>query len=360
MDQQFSYIGKKIVEWYALNQRDLPWRHSVNPYEIWISEIILQQTRVAQGYDYYVKFLKKFPDIKSLAEADEDEVLNVWQGLGYYSRARNLHAAAKTILSDYQGVFPHRYADILALKGVGEYTAAAISSFVFNLPHAVVDGNVYRVISRIFAIETPIDTNSGKKVFQEMADQLMNKETPGLHNQAIMEFGALQCVPVSPDCLGCPLSEVCVAYAQNKVACYPVKQGKTKVTERFFNYLDIRSGSFIYLNKRTGNDIWKNLYELPLIETPQKVTFDELQDTDNFKSLFENSGDILLKSTPVSLKHILSHRIIYAVFYKLEISDDSQIRSKYLKTDINSLHNFAISRLVDRYFELTRETDLFS
>lgn len=349
-----------MTDWYKANKRDLPWRDTKDPYLIWISEVILQQTRVVQGYEYYLRFVEAFPDVKALADADEDKVMRLWQGLGYYSRARNLHAAAKMIVSGHGGVFPSEYKNILSLKGIGEYTAAAIGSFAFDLPYAVVDGNVFRFLSRFFAIDTPINSTQGKKIFTELANELLDKDNPGEHNQAIMEFGALQCVPVSPDCLACPLSEQCLAYAKNEVSAYPVKEGKTKVKERYLNYLDIRCGNYLYLNKRTGNDIWKNLYELPLIETAEKLSFEELQNTGEFKNILENTGNIELRSVNISLKHVLSHRIIYANFYQIEIEEDTYLKEKYLKIGIEDLSNYAISRLVDKYFELVNRPGLFN
>lgn len=354
-DKEAFFISHILIRWYGQNKRDLPWRETKNPYFIWLSEIILQQTRVAQGYDYYTRFTKTFPDVFSLANAHEDEVLKLWQGLGYYSRVRNLHTAAKTIASDFNGVFPSTYKDILSLKGVGEYTAAAIGSFAFGLPHAVVDGNVFRVLSRLFGVDIPIDTTQGKKLFTNLANELLDARHPGEHNQAIMEFGALQCVPTSPNCGTCPLSDICLAYSQNKVSAYPVKQGKTKVKERYFNYLDIRIGASMFLHKRIGNDIWRNLYELPLIETDENLSLDRLQKEDAFRQLFDSAGVVSVSPVGTTLKHILSHRIIYANFYRIEISEDTVIREKFLKIDKADLSSFAISRLVDRYFERLSE-----
>lgn len=262
-------FGRILIEWYQDNRRDLPWRRTKNPYLIWISEIILQQTRVAQGYDYYQRFVKRFPDVFSLADADEDEVMKYWQGLGYYSRARNLHAAARSMAE--AGGFPKTYKEVLALKGVGEYTAAAICSFAYGMPYAVVDGNVYRVLSRWLGIETPIDSTEGKRIFAEVAAELLDKAQPGLYNQAIMDFGALQCTPVSPNCMFCPFIDTCVARQKGLVDTLPVKLHKAKVTNRYFNYIYVRMGAHTLINKRTGNDIWKNLYELPLIETESEV-----------------------------------------------------------------------------------------
>ena len=260
-----SKFADILIDWYAENKRDLPWRETKDPYRIWISEIILQQTRVAQGYDYYIRFMERFPDVFTLADADEDEVMKYWQGLGYYSRARNLHAAARSIRE--AGEFPKTYEGVLALKGVGEYTAAAICSFAYDIPRAVVDGNVYRVLSRWMGIDTPIDSTTGKKLFAQLAQELMDKSRPALYNQAIMDFGALQCTPASPDCLSCPLADTCLALANRSVDTLPVKQHKTKVTNRFFNYIYVRTGGCTFIRKRTENDIWKNLYEPLLIET---------------------------------------------------------------------------------------------
>lgn len=360
MPKEDSYISERLIGWYEVNKRHLPWRDTKDPYLIWISEIILQQTRVVQGYEYYLRFVKAFPNIKILANAEEDQVMKLWQGLGYYSRARNLHAAAKTIMSDFNGVFPTEYKDILSLKGIGEYTAAAIASFAFNLSHAVVDGNVFRFLSRFFAIDVPTNSTRGKKIFTDIANRILDRNNPGEHNQAIMEFGALQCVPMSPDCTACPLADKCMAYADNKISAYPVKEGKTVVKERYFNYLDIRCSEYIYINKRTGNDIWKNLYELPLIETTEKKTFEELQSMDEFNRILGSAGDVKLKSTHFSLKHVLSHRIIYANFYQIEIDNDIDVKQKYQKIRQDNLGDFAISRLVERYLESVDERDLFS
>lgn len=344
-------IRISLSKWYEQNKRSLPWRDTHDPYIIWISEVILQQTRVNQGYDYFQRFIKTFPDVKSLAEADEQEVLKLWQGLGYYSRARNLHNAAKEIMSRFNGQFPVKYEDVLSLKGIGEYTAAAIVSFSYNQPYAVVDGNVYRVLSRLYAIEDPIDSGSGKKIFTSFAQELLDKKNPGNHNQAIMELGSLQCIPVNPDCSKCPVNDYCLAYMERRVAAFPVKKGKTQVKNRYFNYLDIRYQSYSFLNKRTENDIWKNLYELPLIETDSDVDFEALRNTEKFISLFKNAGSITINSAPVTLKHILSHRIIYAKFYRITITNDSDIRDKYTRISSDKLSEYPISRLAEKYFE---------
>lgn len=341
-------LSSLLVSWYENNKRDLPWRHTKDPYIIWLSEVILQQTRVDQGYSYFNRFANRFPSVNLLADADEQEVLKLWQGLGYYSRARNLHATAKMIMTDFGGVFPSNYKDVLSLKGVGEYTAAAIVSFAYNQPYAVVDGNVYRVLSRIFGIETPIDSTTGKKLFAELAQELLNEDHPGLHNQAIMEFGALYCVPVLPDCANCCMNSFCLAYSQNAVSKYPVKQGKTKVRNRYFHYFDIEYGDFTYLNKRTVKDIWQNLYEFPLIETEQELSLQELQTGQPFTDLFKGANVIKI-SLAAQHKHVLSHQIIYAYFYSVQV--EGAISDKYLQVDRLQIDDYPISRLTHKYLE---------
>lgn len=343
-------ISTLLQLWYERNKRDLPWRNTRNPYYIWLSEVILQQTRVDQGLAYYNRFVARFPEIKDLAEADEDEVLKLWQGLGYYSRARNLHTTAKLIHSNFKDVFPSDYASILVLKGIGEYTAAAIASFAFDQPVATVDGNVYRVLSRIFGVDEPIDTGNGKKIFAALAQMVLDKNNPGLHNQAIMELGALQCVPVSPDCTICPFEYMCLAKKEGRVSQLPVKKGKTIVKNRYFNYLDIRLDDYMYLNKRVGNDIWKNLYELLLIETPEKTVFEKLALDPRFREILDTAS-IKMVEPVMEIKHVLSHRIIYATFYRIHIADDKVLQDRYIKIKVNDADSYAVSRLVHRYLE---------
>ena len=345
-----SEFADKLISWYEKNKRDLPWRDTKDPYRIWISEIILQQTRVAQGYDYFVRFIRRFPDVYALAAAEEDEVMKYWQGLGYYSRARNLHAAAQSIVAN--GGFPTTYEKVLALKGVGEYTAAAICSFAYDMPCAVVDGNVYRVLSRWLGIDTPIDTTSGKKLFAQMADELLDKSHPALYNQAIMDFGALQCTPASPDCLLCPLADSCMALANGNVEVLPVKQHKTKVTNRFFNYINVRTDEYTFIRKRTGNDIWKNLYEPMLIEADADLS----EDASAFEQrLFDVLGETpicFFRPVKVGVKHVLSHRVIHANFYELVLPDDFGALEGYQKVAEEDLHKFAVSNLVYQFFSL--------
>ena len=357
-------FADKLMDWYEENKRELPWRDTKDPYRIWVSEIILQQTRVAQGYDYYIRFVRRFPDVFALALAEEDEVMKHWQGLGYYSRARNLHAAARSVME--AGAFPVTYEGVRALKGVGDYTAAAICSFAYDMPYAVVDGNVYRVLARWMGIDVPIDSTQGKKIFARMADELMDKRRPALYNQAIMDFGALQCTPASPDCLACPLADSCMALAQGRVDMLPVKQHKTKVSERFFNYIYVRTGEHTFIRKRTGNDIWKNLYEPLLIETDEDMTgkdealFRKLQDV-----LGKREGEIkkredesrkregvFFRPVKLGVRHVLSHRIIHANFYELCLDNDLTSLEGYQRVAEEDLHKFAVSNLVYQFFSL--------
>lgn len=344
MNPNFS---NTIEKWYQEYKRELPWRESADPYVIWISEIILQQTRVVQGYDYFMRFMKRFPDVATLAQADEDEVMKYWQGLGYYSRARNLHAAAKSM----NGVFPKTYPEVRALKGVGDYTAAAICSFAYNMPYAVVDGNVYRVLSRYLGIDTPIDSTEGKKLFAAVADELLDKKNPALYNQAIMDFGAIQCSPQSPNCMFCPLASDCSALAGGMVAQLPVKQHKTKTTNRYFNYIYVRMGAYTLINKRTGNDIWKNLFEFPLIETPEAVSEEEFPALPEFRAMFAEGETPIIRLVCRDVKHILSHRVIYANFYMVDLPENSQSFTSYQKIKADELEQYAVSRLVHAFIE---------
>ena len=343
-------IRTALIRWYNVNKRELPWRGITDPYKIWISEIILQQTRVNQGYDYYVRFIGRFPDVTSLASADEDEVLKYWQGLGYYSRARNLHKAAKQIINTFGGVFPSDYHDVLSLSGVGDYTAAAICSLAYHQPYAVVDGNVYRVLSRLTGSATPIDTSAGKKEFAALAQELLNIAHPDIHNQAMMDFGALQCTPANPDCAICLLKEYCIGFNSGIVSLLPVKQGKTVVTNRYFNYFFIKYGEFTYLQKRTNKDIWQNLYEFPLIETDKAYDLHELTETENFKQLF-GACEITIEKISNPVKHILSHRIIYAVFYDISINRENETIRHLEKLPLSELNQFPTSRLTELFLE---------
>ncbi len=338
-------ISEKLIAWYKKHKRDLPWRNTKDPYKIWLSEIILQQTQVIQGLNYYIKFTETFPTVLDLANAPEDKVMRLWQGLGYYSRARNLHTAAKTVKTNHKGKFPNSYESIKTLKGVGDYTAAAISSFAFNLPHAVVDGNVYRVLSRLFNISTPINSTGGKKEFQLLADELLNHKQPGLHNSAMMEFGALWCKPQNPKCEECPLQEHCLAYEKNTVTSLPVKDKKIKIKNRHFHYFIFNYKDGVYIQKRINKDIWQNLYEFYLIETESAVGIEDILKDKNLKNLVKVSEVVSITSEK---KHILSHQHIYSTFYELKIKQP--IKSKSLiKIKRNEVNNFALPQLINKY-----------
>jgi A/G-specific adenine glycosylase len=310
-------FSKSLIKWYLQNKRDLPWRKTINPYPIWLSEIMLQQTRVAQGTPYFLSFTTNFPTVFDLANAHEEQVLKLWQGLGYYSRARNLHKTAQIIANEMGGVFPDNYKDLLKLKGIGEYTAAAIASFSYNECVPVVDGNVFRVLSRYFDLKTDIAQASAKKEFAALAFELMPKDNPAQFNQAIMEFGALQCVPKSPNCSICIFNESCAALQKGIVDQLPVKSKKTKVRNRYFNYIiGIDKNENTILQKRTAKGIWHNLYEFPLIETEKEEDFETIasQVQDYFPK--ENQIISLLEYNPESIIHKLSHQHLYIKFWR--------------------------------------------
>lgn len=344
-------LTEALLDWYADNKRDLPWRGTTDPYRIWISEIILQQTRVVQGYEYFLRFIRRFPDVRTLASASEDEVLKYWQGLGYYSRARNLHAAAKSM----NGKFPESYQEVRALKGVGDYTAAAICSIAYNMPYAVVDGNVYRVLSRYCGIDVPIDSTEGKKLFAALADEMLDKSRPATYNQAIMDFGAIQCTPQSPNCMFCPLADSCSALSKGQVMQLPVKQHRTKTSNRYFNYIYVRMGAYTFIHKRSGNDIWKNLYEPPLIETDREWTEEELYASPQFREMLAGGEEPIVRLVRKGVKHVLSHRVIYANFYEVILPENSASFAKYQRISVEDLHKFAVSRLVNQFFSLILE-----
>jgi len=338
-----------LLKWYKKNKRDLPWRRTNDPYRIWVSEIILQQTRIEQGWDYYLRFLQKFPDLHVLAEAKEEDVLKLWQGLGYYSRARNIHAAAREIMTFHRGIFPKTYDGIRKLKGIGDYTAAAISSIAFGIPSPVLDGNVLRFFSRFFGIGESVDTQKGKTVVLEKAKKLISHERPGDFNQAIMEFGALQC-KLTPDCKICPLKSGCVAFRGNRIAEYPVKSKKQGQRTRYFHYLFITTGKgkkrSVFLKKRTGNDIWKNLFDFPLIETEKAVSLKKLVQSKKWNDLFSKRKVELLKESK-AYRHILTHQVIVTKFYHLEISPHAKL--PFLKVHITEVGKYPVSRLVEKY-----------
>jgi A/G-specific adenine glycosylase len=339
-------FSNSLLLWYLQNKRDLPWRNTVNPYPIWLSEIMLQQTRVAQGMPYYYAFMEAFPTVFDLAKADEEKILKLWQGLGYYSRARNMHKTAQVIAFNLNGNFPNNYNDILKLKGIGEYTAAAIASFAFNEVVPVVDGNVYRVLSRYFDVETDIASSSARKKFTALAKELIPNDNPALFNQAIMEFGALQCVPKNPNCEICIFNSSCAALQKKKVAKLPIKLKKTKVTDKYFNYLVFLDDyNTTIINKRTEKGIWHNLYEFPVIETENEIDFDVLS-----KLVNENYSNLEIKDISIfnenQIIHKLSHQKLHINFYKVEVS-------KKLNNgiELDSLRNYPFPIVIYNFIE---------
>ncbi|PHR46355.1 MAG: A/G-specific adenine glycosylase [Fluviicola sp.] len=332
--------------WYRQNKRNLPWRETKNPYLIWLSEIILQQTRVIQGKSYYLKFVNRYPEIEDLANAKEQEVLNLWQGLGYYSRARNLHFASKQVMEEFSGKFPSTYKDIKQLKGVGDYTASAIASFAFDLPHAVVDGNVYRVLSRYYTDETPIDSSQGQKLFKAYAQDLIGNEDPAEFNQAIMELGALVCTPKNPDCESCPLQEQCSAYLKSSQLDFPVKSKKTKVTNKYFNFF-ISSSNQLQIEKRKGKGIWQNMFQLPLIESDKPLTLNDV------KSITKKKWNTKTQNKITEYQHILSHQKIHASFWKVDSLITNE--SEYITVNLDEIRDYPLPRLIDRYLEENHE-----
>ena len=314
-----SHLLNIIISWYEVNKRDLPWRRNPTPYHIWLSEIILQQTRVKQGLPYYEAFVQTFPTIDDLAKANEQQVLRLWQGLGYYSRARNLHKCAKVIVSDYNSIFPETYEELQKLPGIGKYTAAAIASIAFDKPVPVIDGNVYRVLSRIFGISNDISDNKTFKVFFELSKGVMNGQNPSAFNQGLMEFGALQCSPGSPGCFVCPASDFCFAFKHSKQTEFPVKTKKVKVRKRYFNYFIIQDGKDIYLKKRSSKDIWQGLYDFALIESDVEDLEDILGGNAELKQLLVNGA--IIERESAWHKHILTHQRLFIRFFHIKLTN---------------------------------------
>jgi A/G-specific adenine glycosylase len=342
------HFRKILLLWYDSHKRDLPWRDAITPYNVWISEIILQQTRINQGIHYYNRFIEKYPDVLSLASASEEDVLKMWQGLGYYSRARNLHFASKQILIEYKGVFPTHFQEIKKLKGVGEYTAAAIASIVFNEPVAAIDGNVYRVLSRIFAVDVLANSTSGKNYFKNLAAELIDPEFPGDFNQALMEFGALQCTPANPDCTVCPFQGNCLAFRNDKIKCYPVKKVKTQIRHRYFNYFVIEQGESILFKKRVEQDIWKNLYDFPLIETDQPFTSEKLNRSDSLKQIFQTEKITFIHVSD-EISHLLSHQRIHARFYHVLPNSVKIFPSHYRLINKKDIFGIPVPKIIEKY-----------
>lgn len=320
-----AYFAEQLIGWYQKHKRNLPWRDTKDPYLIWLSEIILQQTRVVQGLPYYEKFVLVFPTIYDLAEASEQEVLRLWQGLGYYSRARNLHACAKMVVAEYGGTFPNNFHDLMKLKGIGAYTAAAVASFAFNETVPVVDGNVYRVLSRVFGVESDILSVKGQSVFRQLAHRLVPENKADIYNQAIMEFGALQCTPVTPACLLCPLNTMCYAYQHGKQRELPVKVKKLKIKQRFLHYVVIRQDGSLFMKQRTRRDIWAGLYDFYLVEGKNEKPLEDLEENKLISQFLSQKGVSVAASKPY--KHQLTHQQLFVKFSIIDVPESGLVSS---------------------------------
>lgn len=345
-------FSRRLINWYQVHKRDLPWRQTADPYVVWLSEIILQQTRVEQGHPYFQRFIESFPKIENLAKAPQDQVMRLWQGLGYYSRARNLHATAKTVVNKHGGRFPNTYQEILALPGIGPYTAAAISSFSFGLPHAVVDGNVIRVLSRIFGVTDPVDLPATKKLIQAIADEYLDKSDPATFNQAVMEFGALHCKPVNPDCVSCVFNDDCAVFKRGIVAEVPTKAGKTKVTNRHFNYLIILDKGTTLIRKREEPGIWRDLFEPPMVESKTPLTLANIKKSELWKSICTDPGSEVTQiqdRKPHKLSHQTIHARVFVVKCKLskKVLSDNQFKA----IPQTQLQQYAVPKLIEQVFQ---------
>jgi len=346
-------FSDKLTGWYFLNKRDLPWRETKDAYKIWVSEIILQQTRVEQGLSYYNRFIQKFPDVFVLASADEGELLKLWQGLGYYSRVRNMHIAAKEIVIKYKGVIPDSYNEIIRLKGIGKYTAAAILSFAYDLPYPVMDGNVKRVLARYFCIEKDIKSPAAEKLFYQKLNSIFDKNRAADFNQAIMEFGALQCKVSNPDCQRCVFNEECKAYKKNKVSVLPLVSKKTQPKVRHFYYvvplIETKGNYYTYIVKREDDDIWKHLFQFPLIETEKAVSRKQLFNSQSFKKLLGKTRYEVIGFSE-KFVHKLSHQLINAVFVQFRVSGELKDK-KLKKVRLGESNQYPVSRLIEKYLK---------
>lgn len=353
--KQRMNFSKRLLDWYKIEHRDLPWRHTKDPYTIWLSEIILQQTQVKQGLPYFQKFISRFPKVHDLAEANEDEVLKLWQGLGYYSRARNLHFTAQYVSKTLNGKFPDNYKDLKTLKGVGDYTAAAVASFAYDEPVAVVDGNVQRVLSRFLGIHTPINSTQGVKEFKLKAQEMLDVSQPSTYNQAIMEFGALHCRPKSPKCMFCVFQEDCAAFQKGIQEELPIKLKKTKVKKRYFSYLVLTdSEENTLVQKRSGAGIWKGLYEFPLMESEHPPEAPTSEDVLTKIQLKKSSIKSIKFYNEKPIVHLLSHRKIMASFIEIRLScklADVELSEKMELQKIKDLHQLAVPVLIQNFIE---------
>jgi A/G-specific adenine glycosylase len=341
-------FATKLLEWSTMVDRKMPWKGEKDPYKIWLSEIILQQTKVEQGLSYYNNFIKAYPNVMSLANADLDSVLKLWQGLGYYSRARNLHATAQTIAIKFDGVFPSKYEEIILLKGIGAYTAAAICSFAYNTCIPVIDGNVIRVLSRIFGIQSPIDQKIGISTIQSLAQKYISKDNPALYNQAIMDFGAILCKPKNPDCNNCTFSTECIAYNLELIDSIPLKSKKIIVKKRYFNYLVLQTEQGILIEKRLEKDIWKELYQFPLVET------EDFESTINWNNQLNFGFNFELEKATMSKVFFqkLTHQEIYGRFYIFNLNNKIDHKElKYVYLNIVTKNKFALPKIITTFLE---------
>ena len=342
-------FNKELITWYRNNKRDLPWRNQTDSYLIWLSEIILQQTRVEQGMPYFLRFLECYPTVKDFSSASEDEILKLWQGLGYYSRGRNMLKTAQKVMADFNGVFPTAYADLITLTGIGEYTAAAISSFSSNESKAVVDGNVYRFLARYFGVSTPINSTEGKKEFQALADEVLDKNNAGEHNQAMIEFGALQCKPKNPLCETCPFMLSCFAYKNAQIATLPVKLKKLKIRERHFHFFVIVNEKHqLIIKRRNNSDIWAGLYDLPSLELLSKP--ERLEMIPEFRNWFENEPKV--KNISNEIKHILTHQRLFARFVEIDAKTKNILmQDGWLWVNLEDLKNYGMPKLIFEFLK---------
>ncbi len=359
-----DFFRKILLHWHENHHRPMPWKGSKDAYTVWLSEVILQQTRVEQGLPYFEKFIEKYPTVESLAKANDDDVMKVWQGLGYYSRARNMLVAAREIHEKYHNKFPENFEQLKQLKGIGSYTAAAIASFAFDLPHAVLDGNVYRVLSRINAVETPIDSSKGKKQFEKLADKFLDKKHPAQYNQAMMDFGATQCTPKNPKCDDCIFNKTCKALQLNVVANLPVKEKRLKKTNRYFNFFYVTDGKYILIEKRTQDDIWQNLFQFPLFESEMQLTKKEL-----LKPSRSKHHTLLKKLTATQKKNLhlgvlkkqaLTHQQLFIQFYLLKLKDVKKFAADDLSfIDLELIHLYAFPKAIAEFLNGLKEMVLF-
>lgn len=350
--EQFS---KLLLQWNKQkNKRQMPWKGEKDPYKIWLSEIILQQTRVEQGLAYYHRFIETFPEIHQLAKAPDSKIFKLWEGLGYYTRCRNLIATARYISNDLKGKFPATYEEIKELRGIGPYTAAAISSFAFNLPHAVVDGNVFRVLARVFGISKPIDSTEGKKYFTQLANEILDKKKPGVYNQAIMDFGAVVCKPVGPLCEGCVFNKNCFAFLHNKINGLPVKEKKISIRKRWFYYLVIGHENKIAIRQRTSKDIWQQLYEFPVVETNKEEEIKQILMQAEKLNFLQKKGHEIIAVSPL-FKQQLSHQLIAGQFIKIKWKKKLSLGDDMIWVTKKEMKKFAFPKFINQYLESDRE-----